>query len=94
LSRGPVRAVPLLVVLFGPVQVDEYRQGPRAHGEREPDQNGKNDPLVPVAPGGVGVGRADGVAVPGLTVHLGTGVPIDGVVADQEDRTGGDQVVE
>ena len=40
------------------------------------------------------MGRANGVAVPGLAVHGPAGVPIDGVVADQLDRPVGDDVFE
>ena len=46
-GRCAVWPVPLLVVLFGSVQIDEYRQRPRAGGERELDEGGENDPLVP-----------------------------------------------
>jgi len=42
----------------------------------------------------VGVGRADGVAVPGLAVDRAAGVTVHGVVADEHDRAVRDDVVE
>ncbi len=58
-GRCAVRAVPRLVVLLGPVPVDEYRRRPRAVGERERDAGGEYDPRVPVRrpPVGGGHGR-------------------------------------
>jgi hypothetical protein len=71
------------------VQVDQHRQRPPPAGERERHPDGEGHPLVPVPPGGVGVGRANGVAVPGLAVHRPPRVAVDGVVADEHDRPAG-----
>jgi len=80
------------VVLLGAVQGDQDRQGPAAAREGEADQEGHHDPLVPPAEGGVGVRRADGVAVPRLAVDVLAPVFVHGVVAGQEDRAVGQQV--
>jgi hypothetical protein len=94
LRRGAVRPPALPVVLLGAVEVHEHGQGPGARGEGEADQDTQDDPLVAVAPGGVALGGADGVAVTGLAVDLPAGVAIDGIVADEEHRAGGEQVFE
>ena len=79
------------VVGLAAAQIDEHGQRPGAGGEGEADQDGEDDPLVAVPPGGEGVGRADGVAVPGLAVHRAAGVAADGVVADEQHRRVGGQ---
>ena len=50
-------------------------------GKGEWDQDGQDHPLVPPAPGRVGVAGADGVAVAGLAVDLLATVFGDGVIA-------------
>lgn len=94
LGRGLVPAALGPVEVGRPVQVHQDGQRPGAGSEREPDEHGQHDPAVPVPPGGVGVGRADRVPVPGLPVHARPRVAVHCVVADQADRAVGDQVVE
>ena len=45
---------------------------------------------MPPAVGGVGVGRADRVAMAPLAVDLGAAMLVDGIVAGQADRPVGD----
>src|SRR5689334_214279 len=47
-----------------------------------------------VTPGGVGMGRADGVAMAGLAIDLLPLVAVNGVVADEGDGSIGDEMVE
>jgi hypothetical protein len=76
------------------VKVDEDGQCPASLGEGELDQNSQHDPLVTVAEGGVGVGGADRIAVSVFAVNALTFVAINGVVSDQDDRPGGNEVPE
>ena len=62
--------------------------------EGERDQDRQDDPFVPPAIGGEGVGRADRVAVAALAVDLGTAVLVDRIVAGQEDRPVDDAMIE
>jgi hypothetical protein len=94
LCRGPVPDALGRADLGGAVQVHQDGQRPPPGGERELDQDGEDDPLVPVPPGRVRVARPDRVAVPGLPVHRPAGVPVDRVTADQVDRPVRDEVVE
>ena len=66
------------------VQGDEHRQGPGPDGEGKADQDGEDDPLVAVAPGGEGVRGSERVAMPGLAEDVLAGVGEDRVVADQD----------
>jgi hypothetical protein len=92
LGGGAVRPPALPVVLRAAVQRHQHRQGPGPGGERETHQDGEDDPLVAVPPGGVAVAGADRVAVPGLAVDALTWVAVDGIVTGQEDRlVGGHQ---
>jgi len=74
------------------VRVHEDRQRQPPGGEREPDRDRRDDPLVPVPPRGVRVAKPDGVPVPALAVHLRPRVPVHRVVADRIDRPVGDDV--
>src|SRR5262245_4226839 len=92
LGRGVVAAV-LVAVEFGrAAQGDEDGQRPRAGGEGEADQDRQGDPLVAVAEGGVRVAGADRVTVSGLAVNLAAPVLTDGIVADEGDGPGRDQM--
>jgi hypothetical protein len=89
-----VGSVAFPVVFLGAVEVDEDRQGPRARGEGEADEDREDDPLMAVASSGVGVRGPNGVPMTGLAVNRPPGVPVDGVVADQGHGTFGEKAVE
>ena len=86
LGRRPVPTPSATVVLLGLIEGDQDGQRPGPVGEGEADEDGEHDPLVAVLPGGEGVRGTDRIAVPGLAVDVGPGVPEDGVVADEDDR--------
>src|SRR5262249_29416641 len=84
----------LAVPSGGPVQRDQHGQGPGPGGEGELDQGRQDDPLVPPPPGGVALGRADGVAGAPLAEDRRAAVPVDGVAARQGDRLAGGEPAE
>ena len=77
---------PLLVLFLAAVQVHEHRQRPGAIGPGEADEHRQDDPLVAVPPGGVAVAGSDRITMPGLAVDLASGMTIDRIIADQDDR--------
>jgi hypothetical protein len=85
----------LLGVEFGiAVEVDQDRQSPASCGEGEFDEDGQDDPLVAVPPGRVGMSGPDRIAVSSLAIDLGSSVPIDGVVPDENDGSSGNELSE
>ena len=93
----------LLAFLVGPsglgllraaIQRHQDRQRPGTGGEGELDQDRQDDPFVPPAIGGEGVGRAHRIAMAALAVDLGAAMLVDGIVAGQEDGAVGDVMVE
>ena len=70
------------------------RQRPRPGGEGEFHQDGQDDPFVPPAVGGVGIGRAHRIAMTALAMDRGAAVLVNGVVADDGDGPVGDPPVE
>ena len=76
------------------IQRREHRQRPGPGGERERDQDGQDDPFVPPAEGGVGMGRAHRVAMTALAIDFGAAALVDGIVASQIDRPVGDPMIE
>ncbi len=89
LSRGLVGPPALVVVLARAIQGHQHGQRPGSLGEGEADQDSQDDPLVPPAPGRIGVAGTHGVAVTRLAVDLASGVLGDGVVADKRDGASG-----
>jgi hypothetical protein len=83
---GLVTSVVLATPLGRPIQGHEHGQSPGSSGEGELDQDRQDDPFVSPPPGGVGLGRADGVAVASLAVDRVAAVLVDGVVSGQRDR--------
>ena len=85
LGGGSVKSVAFAVVL-GSVAIDQDGQSPGTGGEGERHPDGENDPRVAVTPGGVAVGRADGIAMASRAGHAASGVAIHGVISDPSDR--------
>ena len=81
-------------LLGAAIQRHQDRQRPGPGGEGELDQDRQDDPFVPPAIGGEGVGRAHRVAMTALAVDLGAAVLVDGIVAGQEDGPVGDPMIE
>ena len=86
LGGGSVKSVAFAVVVLGSVAIDQDGQSPGTGGEGERHPDGENDPRVAVTPGGVAVGRADGIAMASRAGHAASGVAIHGVISDPSDR--------
>ena len=88
------RVLRLRGLLRAAIQRHEHRQCPGPPGEGERHQDGQDDPFVPPAVGGVGMGRAHRVAMAPLAVDLGAAVLVNGVVARQVDGPVGGPMID
>src|SRR5579884_2240463 len=76
------------------VVVYQDRQRPGTAGERKRDQNREHNPLTVITPGGVALGRADGIAMAGLAINVLALVAIHGVIANETNDPLGQKVLQ